>query len=227
MVRVIAIHILLVLLAIYLVQADNNDNDDILRYNNGEKPDAEAYLKFVRERLASENHAHGKPMNHQTGPVLTADNPKQGTQLRAAQDINSSGQALDAGTYSENSITYIIGLNYMCLQANGIYARLWLSNCDFGKDPNQQWELFAGDNTIRLHSDTSLCVTADGLESRARIILFKCIGRPSQKWTFMPDKTISNPYSGLVLDVPWGDVSLHEIILFTPKGGPNQKWSPM
>nr|GEY27201.1 ribosome-inactivating protein [Tanacetum cinerariifolium] len=168
-------------------------------------------------------HNAGTIMNPRLRLVIAAESSTPRTVLTAAVDSNSSRQAWSAGNYTQPTITYISGFLEMCLQANGENARVWLANCVIDTEPRQQWAIY-GDRTIRLYSDRTLCVTSDGHESVDSIILFKCQGSEAQRWTFMADATILNPYAQLVMDVRGSDVSLQEIILYPPTGNPNQKW---
>lgn len=203
--RVAAVHILLVLLAICLhlnkgAQADTTIND-----NNS--PDDFSELEFSKQplrRLASGHGAHGG--------VQAGNNGNNGVKPDA--EPNNDPPA----------ITYIIGFRVMCMQASDVNARVYLANC-VKELRKQQWA-FYGDGTIRLHSDPSLCLTSDGRGNLPHIILLNCLGWSSQVWTFTHDRSILNPSTGLVMDVRGGDVTSQEIILYSPKGSPNQVWVP-
>lgn len=165
----------------------------------------------------------GTIMNPKSGLVIAAESSTQGTTLTVAEDNNSSRQAWSPGNYTQPTITYITGFGEMCLQGNGANNRVWLANCVFRTEPRQQWALY-GDGTIRLYSDSTLCVTSDGHSSSDSIILLRCQGWGNQRWTFMPDGTILNPNARLVMDVRQSNVSLQNIILYQPTGNPNQFW---
>nr|GEY53587.1 ribosome-inactivating protein [Tanacetum cinerariifolium] len=121
--------------------------------------------------------------------------------------------------------------NGKCLTTDGNHIMIF--DCDKAVPPQalnpssgffiMLWALY-GDSTIRLYSDSTLCVTSDGHESLNSIILLNCKGSEDQRWTFMADGTILNPNARLVMDVRGSDVSLQEIILYQPTRNPNQKW---
>ncbi|KAG5543116.1 hypothetical protein RHGRI_016012 [Rhododendron griersonianum] len=167
----------------------------------------------------------GTITNPRSGLVLTANQAAQGTTLTVETNVHAARQGWRVvGEEVNPTVTTIIGLNDLCMQANNDNSRVWLESC-VDSSQQQQWALY-GDGTIRVNSNHNLCLTSDGHSSLDVIIILRCQGWADQRWVFKSDGTILNPNTKLVMDVKDSDVSLHQIILYQPTGNPNQRWLP-
>ncbi|MGW0877924.1 RICIN domain-containing protein [Streptomyces sp. NPDC002740] len=71
-----------------------------------------------------------------------------------------------------------------------------------------------------------LAVDGDGTTAGARLILWACNGKASQKWWFRLDGSVASHSNGLAIDVAgWGTANGSKVQLWTALGNATQRWS--
>ncbi|KAJ8617063.1 hypothetical protein MRB53_013249 [Persea americana] len=164
---------------------------------------------------------NGAIKNPKSGLVLSTESGDNGTILTVETNINASRQGWFASNNTEPFVTFIIGFDDLCMQANG--NAMWVVECE-----DQKWALYP-DGTIRPQENQDRCLTSSHYNSQEIIIIISSCGPGSedQRWVFTNAGTIWNMASGMVMEVKRSDPSLHQIILSGFTGNPNQKWLPL
>ncbi|WP_341679376.1 ricin-type beta-trefoil lectin domain protein [Niveibacterium sp. SC-1] len=199
------------------------------------------FSKFVRPRAVRIGYTDG------AGIWAQAYRNADGSEVLVAYNTNSTSTTFTVNWGGDGSFSYTLpshatvtfttaalsdggfGLkgekSQRCLNApNGTMgAQLQVADCD-ATNPAQR--LTVSDiGELRI---MGRCAGAAGDQTKAgtKVILWTCNGKPSQKWVQNSDGTVTNPVSGLVLDVAnEATANGSPVHLWTPLGTANQRWS--
>jgi hypothetical protein len=92
------------------------------------------------------------------------------------------------------------------------------------QDWQQGWSGSQLDGTLRAYGKCLDIFGAGPIGSGTKVQLYSCNGGSNQQWSLTSDRHLTNPSTGLCLDVPSGQSGL-QLQVYTCNSGSNQHWS--